>query len=74
MFVMASESTPLNSMAARSLQGIGLARSVFLTTTPLPSASRPRPKLRTASTTNTAANNRNSGSHHHWCGLSVVSP
>jgi hypothetical protein len=60
MSCMASESTPLNSMAARSPQGIGLARSMFLTTTPLPSASRPRPKLRTAPRTDSAAKNRKS--------------
>jgi len=41
-------------------QGIEMARNIFLTTTPLPSASRPRPKLRTAPTTNNAAKNRKS--------------
>jgi hypothetical protein len=44
---------------------------MFLTTTPSPSASRPRPKLRTPSTTRTAAKDRKSGSHHqawlHGC-------
>jgi len=44
MSLMATEATPLNSMAASSRQGIEMAQSAFLTTTQLPSASRPRPK------------------------------